>query len=135
MRSFAAFLAVTLALALPAGLAQQKQKDKKDQKQEEQKPAAQQPQQKKDEPAPLFGGKLGLKSSRQEKDTATLGFNGLDEKGMVAKQFLEANPTVADEVKVQLLANTTVEREELIKFIQDGGLKQDVQKIEPSKAQ
>ena len=29
-----------------------------------------------DKPQPLFGGSLNLKSSRQSKDTATLGFNG-----------------------------------------------------------
>src|SRR5437588_12174896 len=36
-----------------------------------------------DKPTPLFGGTIGLKSSRQTKDSATLGFNGVDPNGQV----------------------------------------------------
>ena len=43
---------------------------------------ATQPKDKKDdkkkEPAPLFGGKMGIKSSSGAKETASLGFNGID---------------------------------------------------------
>src|SRR5258708_32154917 len=49
-----------------------------------------------DKPAPLFGGSLNVKSSRQTKDTATLGFNAVDHKGRVRKSFLSATSRQAD---------------------------------------
>jgi hypothetical protein len=73
-------------------------------------------------PQPLFGGQVNLKSSRQSKDTATLGFNGLDPNGQVQKGFLAAAPTAADLAKAQQLTRTGVNPSELNAFMQEGGL-------------
>jgi hypothetical protein len=73
-------------------------------------------------PAPLFGGNVNLKSSRQTKDSASLGFNGVDPNGQVAKSFLTASPTGADAAKAQTVAAYKVDLAELNKFIQDGNL-------------
>lgn len=75
-----------------------------------------------DKPTPLFGGSIGLKSSRQTKDSATLGFNGVDPNGQVQKSFLNAAVTPADAMKAQQLAQTTVAPADLVQFLQDGGL-------------
>ncbi len=73
-------------------------------------------------PKPLFGGQMNLKSSRQSKDTATLGFNGLDPNGQVQKGFLAAAPTSADIAKAQQLTRTGVNQTDLTAFLQEGGL-------------
>lgn len=73
-------------------------------------------------PAPLFGGNVNLKSSRQTKDSASLGFNGVDPNGQVAKSFLTASPTSADAAKAQSVATYKADPAELAKFIQDGNL-------------
>ncbi len=73
-------------------------------------------------PQPLFGGQVNLKSSRQSKDTATLGFNGLDPNGQVQKGFLAAAPTAADVAKAQQLTQSGVTQAELTAFMQEGGL-------------
>jgi hypothetical protein len=75
-----------------------------------------------DKPTPLFGGSIGLKSSRQTKDSATLGFNGVDPNGQVQKSFLNAAVTPADAMKAQQLSQTTVAPADLVQFLQDGGL-------------
>lgn len=73
-------------------------------------------------PAPLFGGTLNLKSSRQTKDSATLGFNGVDPNGQVQKSFLSASVTGQDNAKAALIAVYKVNDPDLAQFIQDGGL-------------
>lgn len=73
-------------------------------------------------PSPLFGGTVGLKSSRQTKDSASLGFNGVDPNGQVAKSFLTASATGADVAKAQAVGTYKVDSAELKKFIQDGDL-------------
>lgn len=75
-----------------------------------------------DKPTPLFGGSIGLKSSRQTKDSATLGFNGVDPNGQVQKSFLGAAVTPIDAMKAQQLAQSTVAPADLVQFLQDGGL-------------
>jgi len=75
-----------------------------------------------DKPAPLFGGTLNVKSSRQTKDSATLGFNGVDDNGQVQKSFLQATATGADTSAVQKLAGTQLNSADLDEFIQQGGL-------------
>ncbi|HXM96768.1 MAG TPA: hypothetical protein VOA64_21315 [Candidatus Dormibacteraeota bacterium] len=73
-------------------------------------------------PAPLFGGTLNLKSSRQTKDSSALGFNGVDPNGQVQKSFLSAAPTGADAAKAQQVAVYKVDQAELAAFIADGHL-------------
>ena len=75
-----------------------------------------------DKPAPLFGGSLNVKSSRQTKDTATLGFNGVDDNGQVQKSFLTATPNGTDASAVQKMTSVVVNPAELDDFIQQGGL-------------
>ena len=84
-----------------------------------------------DKPTPLFGGSIGLKSSRQTKDSATLGFNGVDPNGQVQKSFLTAAVTPADAMKAQQVAQTAVAPSELVQFIQDGGLNPDAAPQKP----
>jgi len=75
-----------------------------------------------EKPAPLFGGSLNIKTSRQTKDTATLGFNGVDDNGQVQKTFLASSAAGDDTAKVQRLATYAVSTAELDEFIQQGGL-------------
>jgi hypothetical protein len=75
-----------------------------------------------DKPAPLFGGSLNVKSSRQTKDSATLGFNGVDDNGQVQKSFLSAYASGADTSAVQKMASTSVNSADLDDFIAQGGL-------------
>jgi hypothetical protein len=81
------------------------------------------PPAKKDEPAPLFGGKLGTRSSQKNKESATLGFNGIDPSGKVDQQMLATSATSEHEAKVKKmteLAPTPADRDT---FIKEGGLK------------
>src|SRR5215813_1744078 len=84
-----------------------------------------------DKPTPLFGGTIGLKSSRQSKDSATLGFNGVDPNGQVQKSFLTAAATPADAIKAQQMMQMTVTPGDLVQFLQDGGLNPDASPQKP----
>ena len=75
-----------------------------------------------DKPAPLFGGSLNLKSSRQTKDSATMGFNGVDPNGQVQKNFLSAAANNTDRSKAQQVASYKVDPQDLAQFIQDAEL-------------
>jgi len=75
-------------------------------------------------PAPLFGGQLGIKSSQKTKESATLGFNGIDPSGKVNQQMLAAAPTNTDQAKVKNLSSQRPTPAELLAFLQEGGLKQ-----------
>lgn len=109
------------SLALPL-LPQDKKKDEQkktdQQKTEEQKKKEQQQQQ----PAPLFQGNVGLKSSHQGKDSATLGFNGVGPNGEVEQSLLDASPTGTDQQKAYEMGNRTVGRDSLQQFILEGQL-------------
>jgi len=78
----------------------------------------------KKEPAPLFGGMLGVRSSEKTKESATLGFNGIDPSGKVDKQMLATRAGAADEEKVKQLAQLRPSPEQLAAFLREGGLKQ-----------
>lgn len=73
-------------------------------------------------PAPLFQGTIGLKSSRQTKDSATLGFNGVDPNGQVQQSFLASSPSASDKQKAAFVATLTSDRAELMRFLKDGNL-------------
>jgi hypothetical protein len=75
------------------------------------------------QPAPLFGGKLGVKSSEKKKESASLGFNGIDPSGKVDAKMLATTATPADETKVQNMATFAAAPADLDAFIRDGGLK------------
>ena len=89
-----------------------KPNEKKDQKQEPKK-----------EPAPLFGGKLGIKSSSNTKETATMGFNGIDPSGKVDAKMLAATPSAEHEAKAKQLAAMMPNAVDLAAFLREGGLK------------
>ena len=84
-----------------------------------------------DKPTPLFGGTIGLKSSRQTKDSATLGFNGVDPNGQVQKAMLTAAATPADAIKAQQVSQVTITPADLLQFLQDGGLNPDAAPQKP----
>lgn len=74
------------------------------------------------EPAPLFEGKLNLKSSRKTKDTAVMGFNGIDPSGKVEKQFLSSSAGGDAQAKAAQLAGYRVDQQELAAFLAEGNL-------------
>lgn len=76
------------------------------------------------QPKPLFGGSLNLKSSRQTKDTTSLGFNGVGPEGQVEKSMLAAAPSGTDNAKASQVGTYKVADADLNQFIQDGGLPQ-----------
>src|SRR5438270_14026422 len=75
-------------------------------------------------PAPLFEGKSTLKSSRQGKETATAGFNGIGPDGSVQTSVVNANPTAADAEHVAKMASTATDPGELAAFAKEGNLHQ-----------
>src|ERR1700676_3528402 len=77
------------------------------------------PPPKKDEPAPLFGGKLGTRSSQKNKESATLGFNGIDPSGKVDQQMLAASPGATDAAKVKNMDSSRPTRTELAAFVKE----------------
>ena len=87
-----------------------------------QPPKDQTPPPKKDEPAPLFGGKLGTKSSQKTKESATLGFNGIDPSGKVDAQMLATPATADHQTKVKNMAALAPTQADLAAFIKEGGL-------------
>ncbi len=99
------------------GVDQSKQPDQQDQ-QATPAPADQQAQ-----PAPLFQGKSNLKSSRQTKDTATAGFNGIGPNGEVDKKLLAAAADGDDQNKAEMIANMHFKRSEVDAFVTQGNLK------------
>lgn len=114
-------LAVLLTFLLLAGGAfatiyvQEKGKGKDKDKKEEKKP-----EEKKDEP--LLTKKIGLKSSRQSQDTATLGYKGIGEDGQVQKAALDAGIAVDGTQKAAAMASYTLPAGEVDTFVKDGKL-------------
>jgi hypothetical protein len=112
IRRFGLFLAICgTALAQDSS---QKQQDSS--KQQQNTP------QNSNQPAPLFGGKLGTKSSQKTKESATLGFNGIDPSGKVDAQMLATSATAQHEAKVRDMAKAAPSAADLAAFIKDGGL-------------
>ena len=73
-------------------------------------------------PAPLFGGKLGIRASQSTKESATLGFNGIDPSGKVDQQMLAAQPGAADVEKVKKLGEAQPTPADLEGFVKEGAL-------------
>jgi hypothetical protein len=94
-------------------------------KQQSQQPQnqPQQPPQQSAKPAPLFGGQLNVKSSDRSKESATLGFNGIDPDGKVDAKMLSTNASAADAAKVQGMDANRPSGDQLDAFLQEGGLK------------
>jgi hypothetical protein len=77
---------------------------------------------KKEEPAPLFGGKLGTRSSQKTRESATLGFNGIDPSGKVDQQMLATPANSTHETKVRQMAALAPTPADLEAFLKEGGL-------------
>jgi len=77
----------------------------------------------KNEPAPLFGGQIGVRSSQKTKESASLGFNGIDPSGKVQQSVLSASPNGASVAQVRNMDATRPTRVELAAFLKEGGLK------------
>lgn len=108
-------MACLLLGATLANFGQQTQatdKDRKEQKKEQKK-----------EPAPLFGGKMGIKSSSQTKETASLGFNGIDPSGKVDAKMMATTPSAEHQAKAKQLSAMVPNTTDLAAFLKDGGLK------------
>jgi hypothetical protein len=80
------------------------------------------PQPQNSAPAPLFGGQLGIHSSQNTKESASLGFNGIDPSGKVDQKMLATTATAADQAKVQQLSDNRPQPAELDAFLLEGGL-------------
>jgi len=74
-------------------------------------------------PQPLFDGKIPVRSSQSTKESATLGFNGIDPSGKVNQRMLAANPRPGDVAQVQNLEQLRPTHAELSAFTKEGGLK------------
>ena len=99
------------------------QEKSQQQQQQQQEKAKESPPPKKEEPAQLFTGKLGIRSSKTTKESATLGFNGIDPSGKVDEKMLATTPTDAQRAKVRELASQRPTPAELQAFLEEGGLK------------
>lgn len=86
-------------------------------------PKKEAPPAQKSEPAPLFGGQLGIRSSQKTKESATLGFNGIDPSGRVDKAMMAATPSDKDRETVANLDKSRPPDSDVEEFIQQGGLK------------
>ena len=115
-------LLLTLLLACSSLAVPLFQKGKKDEqkKQEPQKTEEQKKQEQ--QPAPLFEGKMNLKSSRQGKESASLGFSGVGPNGEIEQRVLDATPTGTDMQKANEMSARKVAPDALQLFILEGQL-------------
>ena len=83
------------------------------------------PQEKKEvKPAPLFEGKLSTRSSKLTKESASMGFNGIDPSGKVDAQMMNASPGASEQEKAKQLAANQPSQADLAAFLKEGGLNQ-----------
>jgi hypothetical protein len=111
-----------LAVAVFAGPQQTSQSNQDKQKQDKNLPPPPPPQQQ-NQPAPLFGGQIGVKSSQKTKESASLGFNGIDPSGHVQQSMLATNATSTSTAEVKNMDTTRPTPVEVAAFIKEGKLK------------
>src|SRR4051812_42772272 len=70
-----------------------------------------------------FGGTITAKGSKQTKDTATLGFKGVDGNGYVDPDKLKEDPNGEDLRVAQLMTGVKTNPEEAKAFVDNGKLK------------
>ena len=104
-------LAAALLLAQAPGQQPQEPPKEKEKEAKKEKP-----------PQRIFTGKIALRSSRQESETATYGFKGVGDDGQVQKAALGTHASGSDYSKVGQMASYQVPREELQAFLDQGGL-------------
>ena len=106
-----ALLAAGLLLAQAPGQQQPPPEEKKQEKKED-KPRKR-----------VFTGKINLRSSRQESETASYGFKGVGPDGRMEQAALERQPGETDYIKVARLAIYQTKAEELAAFLAQGNLR------------
>ena len=114
LQSFFLILALTLAVAVPAGIVQ-------DQPQEGQEKTEKEQTQKKKKRGGFFSGLKAItgESSEQQEVTATAGSKTIGE----GEQIGDAKPTAADRQAVTAMENYPLPQNDLKKFQEDGRLK------------
>jgi len=112
-----------LAVAVFAGPQQTSQSNQDKEKQDKNLPPPPPPQQQQNQPAPLFGGQIGVKSSQKTKESASLGFNGIDPSGHVQQSMLATNATSTSTAEVKDMDAKRPTPVEVAAFIKEGGLK------------
>src|ERR1051325_6092183 len=130
-RSGRSLLALLLAAAVGGGMLfaqQDTSKDKKQQKKSDQSKSDKdkdkdQSDKKSGDDDSGFGGTITAKSSKQTKDTATLGFKGVDGNGYVDPQRLKENPTGEDEMHAQQMSQVKATTAEVKSFTDEGWIK------------
>ena len=80
------------------------------------------PADQKEESAPLFKSKLGIKSSKSTKESTTLGFNGIDPSGKVDQKMMATSPGSKDQENVKKMSANRPTAAALKSFLQEGGL-------------
>jgi hypothetical protein len=73
-------------------------------------------------PAPLFEGQLKIRSSEKTKESATLGFNGIDPSGKVEKQMLATAAAPAHLARARQMREQRPAEAEVAAFVEEGGL-------------
>jgi len=123
------FVMMSLLIALLTGgslltlpLFSQGKQDKKDEQKKTEQQKADEQKKQEQQPAPLFEGKMNLKSSRQGKDSASLGFSGVGPNGEIEQKVLAATPTGTDLQKASEMGNRRVAPDALQLFIVEGQL-------------
>lgn len=96
---------VAIATAQQSGDKKQSEKDKDKEKEQ-----------------PLFGRKVGYKSSKQTKESASLSFSGIDPSGKLDASVMAKTPTAAEVEAAQKLALVRPKPAELLAFLKEGGL-------------
>src|SRR4051812_9810868 len=124
----AGFLAAALAIGLLAAPQGNSDKNKKQQtKADKDKSADQDKNKDKDKDKKTddsgFGGTITAKGSKQTKDTATLGFKGVDGNGYVDPDKLKEDPNGDDLRVAQLMTGVKTNPEEAKAFVDNGKLK------------
>jgi hypothetical protein len=92
----------------------------------QQEPPPEEKKQEKKEGKPrkrVFTGKINLRSSRQEQETASYGFKGVGPDGRMEQAALERQPTETDVIKVARLAIHDAKPDELAAFLAEGNLR------------
>ena len=75
-----------------------------------------------DQPAPLFDGQLGTKSSQKDKESSTLGFNGIDPSGKLDQKMLDTPATSDSAAKAKKMTDLAPGPGDLDVFLKEGGL-------------
>lgn len=75
-----------------------------------------------DQPAPLFDGQIGTKSSTKDKESATLGFNGIDPSGNLDQKMLATSATPETAAKAKKMTDLAPSPADVDGFIKEGGL-------------